>query len=54
MTARRCRHRSYQRTLPRLPALALQRQKKKKHVKSNVPQDLVVNAEEIKQKLGVE
>lgn len=36
------------------PALILQRQKKKKHVKSNVPQELVVNAEEIKQKLGIE
>lgn len=32
----------------------IKRQKKKRHVKSEVPQELRVNAAEIKEKLGVE
>ncbi|KAL4458495.1 hypothetical protein ABPG75_013360 [Micractinium tetrahymenae] len=32
----------------------IKRQKKKKHAKSNVPQELVMNTEEIKQKLGIQ
>lgn len=32
----------------------IKRHKKKPHVKSSVPQELVVNAAEIKEKLGIE
>lgn len=32
----------------------IKRHKKRPHVKSSVPQELVANAEEIRQKLGVE
>jgi len=32
----------------------IKRQKKKRFIKSEVPQELVVNAQEIKEKLGVE
>ncbi|PRW59920.1 Nucleolar 16 [Chlorella sorokiniana] len=41
------RHRKHK---PRI----IKRQKKKRHVKSNVPPELVVNAAEMKEKLGVE
>jgi hypothetical protein len=34
--------------------LIMKRHKKKPHVRSSVPQELVVNKEEIKERLGIE